>query len=195
MTNVESWEKQLKEQQDLVWAMRRDTEVYDLDPAETQRCEGDVNALKAEVEDAIEKIRFEDVERALYSLNQAATIETAYPTYGGELENYARFEKEFIHTLKVNRVRADKQVAKLRDCLYGGPKDLIPATMTNLQTALAILTPIYGDPARLIESRKANIQDLGIFPEMDDYPTAEEVPEKIGKETPRKVHTNSTKKC
>ena len=176
MTNVESWEKQLKEQQDLVWAMRRDTEVYDLDPAETQRCEGDVNALKAEVEDAIEKIRFEDVERALYSLNQAAAVETAYPNYGGELEeNYVRFQKEFLHTLKVNRVRADKQVAKLRDCLYNGPKDLIPATMTNLQTALDILAPIYGDPARLIESRKANIQDLGFFPEMDDYPTATEV--------------------
>ena len=176
MTNVESWEKQLKEQQDLVWAMRRDTEVYDLDPAETQRCVGVVNALKAEVEDAIEKIRFEDVERALYSLNQAAAVETAYPNYGGELEeNYVRFQKEFLHTLKVNRVRADKQVAKLRDCLYNGPKDLIPATMTNLQTALDILAPIYGDPARLIESRKANIQDLGFFPEMDDYPTATEV--------------------
>ena len=176
MTNVESWEKQLKEQQDLVWAMRRDTEVYDLDPAETQRCEGDVNALKAEVEDAIEKIRFEDVERALYSLNQAAAVETEYPNYGGELEeNFVRFQKEFLHTLKVNRVRADKQVAKLRDCLYNGPKDLIPATMTILQTALDILAPIYGDPARLIESRKANIQDLGVFPEMDDYPTAAEV--------------------
>ena len=176
MTCIASWEKQTKELQELTWSIKRDTEVYDLDPAMMTQCEAVVNALKAEVEDAMEKIRFEDKERALYSLNQAATIETAYPTYGGELEeNYTRFEKEFLHTLKVNRVRADKQVAKLRDCLYGGPKDLIPATMTNLQTALAILTPIYGDPARLIESRKANIQDLGFFPEMEDYPTAEEV--------------------
>ena len=176
MVAIASWEKQTKELQELAWSIKRDTEVCDLDPATMTQCEAVVNALKAEVEDAVEKIRFEDKERALYSLNQAATIETVYPTYGGELEeNYARFEKEFIHTLKVNRVRADKQVAKLRDCLYGGPKDLIPATMTNLQTALAILTPIYGDPARLIESRKANIQDLGVFPEMDDYPTAAEV--------------------
>ena len=34
-----------------------------------------------------------------------------------------KFKKEFIHALKVNRVRAEKQVAKLRECLSGGPKE------------------------------------------------------------------------
>ena len=177
MRSIESWLKQLNVLQDLVWATRRNTEVYNLDPAEMTRCETAVNTLRAEVEDAVEKIRFEDQERALYSLNQAATTDTEYPTYGGEKEE--KFQKEFIHALKVNRVRADQQVSKLRECLSGGPKDLVPATMTSLQAALDILSPIYGDAGRLIESRKLNLQNLGDFPDTDDFATASEVREMI----------------
>ena len=180
MKSIESWLKQLNVLQDLVWATRRNTEVYNLDPAEMTRCETAVNTLRAEVEDAVEKICFEDQERALYSLNQAATTDTEYPTYGGEKEeNFVKFQKEFIHALKVNRVRADQQVSKLRECLSGGPKDLVPATMTSLQSALDILSPIYGDAGRLIESRKLNLQNLGDFPDTDDFATASEVREMI----------------
>ena len=175
MNCIASWEERLQKLQDTVWTIRRDTEVYNLDTAMRNKCEDDFNSIRYEVEDAIEAIRHEDKVRALYSLNQSTLIEIEYPGYEGKLEeDFMKFKKEFIHALKVNRVRAEKQVAKLRECLSGGPKELIPATMTNLNAAFDILSPIYGDSARLIKSKKMNIQDLGEFPEADDYVTAPE---------------------
>ena len=53
MKSIESWLKQLHDLQDLVWATRRNTEVYNLDPAEMMRCETAVNTLRAEVEEMI----------------------------------------------------------------------------------------------------------------------------------------------
>ena len=53
MKSIESWLKQLNVLQDLVWATRRNTEVYNLDPAEMTRCETAVNTLRAELEDAV----------------------------------------------------------------------------------------------------------------------------------------------
>merc|ERR1712079_811631 len=44
----------------------------------TKAAQIDVRINGEKVEDSAKKIRFEDKERALYSLNQAATIETAY---------------------------------------------------------------------------------------------------------------------
>ena len=183
MKAQQEWTKELRYLQERVWAMRRNTECFGIGKAELKRCEAKVKAIRIEVEDVIDIVKHEDVTRALYSLNTSNTANLVkYPTFSGAIgEDFMKFRKDFTNALKVNRVRADDQVSKLRDNLDGDPLSLVPETLTRLEDAFEILAPIYGDAVRLMDSKKETIEALGPFPEAEDedFATAGEVREQI----------------
>ena len=183
MKAQQEWSKELRYLQERVWAMKRNTECFGINEAELKRCEAKVKALRIEVEDVIDIVKHEDVTRALYSLNTANTTNRVkYPTFSGAIgEDFVKFRKDITNALKVNRVRADDQVSKLRDNLDGDPLSLVPKTLTRLEDAFEILAPIYGDAVRLMDSKKETIEALGPFPEAEDedFATASEVREQI----------------
>ena len=183
MKAQQEWTKELRYLQERVWAMKRNTECFGINEAELKRCEAKVKALRLEVEDVMDIIKHEDVTRALYSLNTSNTATLIkYPTFSGANgEDFIKFRKEFTNALKVNRVRADDQVSKLRDNLDGDPLSLVPETLTRLEDAFEILAPIYGDAVRLMDSKKETIEALGPFPEAEDedFATAGELRDQI----------------
>ena len=75
-------------------------------------------------------------------------------------EDFTKFFKEFKNCLLANRIRAEDQVAKLREHLKGSTKTLIPATLKTVDEAFNILNPIYGHASRVMKSRKAKISAL-----------------------------------
>ena len=60
----------------------------------------------------------------------------------------------------MNRIRLEDQPSKLRENLKGSVMKLIPATMTNIDECWDILLGIYGDPYRVMASRKSKIKAL-----------------------------------
>ena len=183
MKAQQEWAKELKYLQERVWAMRRNVECFGIDSAELRRCEVKVKELRNQVEDVMDIIKHEDVTRALYSLNTSNNNNLIkYPTFCGAIgEDFIKFRKDITNAFKVNRVRADDQVSKLRENLDGDPLSLVPETLTRLEDAFDILAPIYGDAARLMDSKKETIEALGPFPEAEDedFATAGEVREQI----------------
>ena len=84
---------------------------------------------------------------------------------GGDEEDYGKFkedmEKAFVH----NRISKSDKVAKLRECLRGHAKRLIPESITNdLEKAWEALDKAFGKPARLMRFRKAALDKLGTLP-------------------------------
>ena len=59
--------------------------------------------------------------------------------------------------------RAD-QVSKLRECLSGHARQLVPNTMLNISTAWDVLHTAFGDSARVMQARKEKVVNLGPYP-------------------------------
>ena len=164
MQRVDHWKKQLRFLKDKVRNLKKNTVVYDLDNTKLLRSESLVASLEAEVETAVEQLEFEDTERCLYSLNKTKTASIKYPQFAGHQdEDYVKFEKEIRNCFRVNRVRLDDQVQVLRENLRGEAFSFIPMTMVNIEESFKVLSSVYGDPSRVMKSRKAKINSMGSF--------------------------------
>ena len=77
------------------------------------------------------------------------------PTFEGkDEEDYARFKVEVEKAFINNRVTKADKLLKLRDCLKGHARKLIPDALTqDIDEAWAVLDRAYGDPVRLIKSK------------------------------------------
>ena len=141
------------------------TNSFDLDNAILVRSEVAVNSIDAELELVIDQIEHEDRDRCLYSLNKSKSYDVKFPQFSGSMdEDFIKFQKDFKNCFRVNRIRLEDQPSKLRENLKGSVVKLIPATMTNIDECWDILLGIYGDPYRVISSRKAKIKAMGSFP-------------------------------
>ena len=164
MQKIDQWKKKLKFLKDKVRDIKKNTVVYDLDNAKLLRSESAVASLEAEIEIAVEQLEHEDSERCLYSLNKSRTAAIKYPQFSGlQDEDYVKFEKEIRNCFRVNRVRLDDQVSCLRENLRGEALSLIPVTMVNIEDSFKTLSTVYGDPSRVMKSRKAKINSMGSF--------------------------------
>ena len=165
MTKLDSWKSQIKYLKDRIWEMKRNVEIYGLDRTDLATATAAVETVEAEAVLAMNNIQHEDTERFLHSLNKSKAADLKYPTFGGQMdEDFTKFFKEFKNCLLANRIRAEDQVAKLREHLKGSTKTLIPATLKTVDEAFNILNPIYGHASRVMKSRKAKISALGMFP-------------------------------
>ena len=165
MRKICSWKTQMKSLKEKLWAIKRNTNSFDLDCSILTRSEAAINTLNAELELVVGTIEHEDSERCLYSLNKAKSYDVKFPQFSGSLdEDFIKFQRDFKNCFRVNRIRLEDQPSKLRENLKGSVVKLIPATMTNIDECWDILLGIYGDPYRVISSRKAKIKAMGSFP-------------------------------
>ena len=93
----------------------------------------DFQSLQLEVENfcidfsnAIDRIKKQDVDRNLGSLEKAPTSLMDYPVFAGlDSQCYLRWEEKMIRALRVNRVPAVDQVAKIKKVLSGHQLNMV----------------------------------------------------------------------
>ena len=114
---------------------------------------------------AIDNIKFEDNKRCLYSNSKSKATDVKLPTFdGNHFDDFMKFKKEMLNGFKSNKIKKDDQIKKLRECLSGTPKTLIPKGMESVEDAWLILRNMYGDSARVMTARKRTIEDFGEYP-------------------------------
>ena len=108
----------------------------------------------------------QDNHRELYTFDSANKDLMKLPTFEGkEYEDYADFKEKAEKAFAHNRVsRADK-LDKLRSCLRGQAKKLVPISLTgDVDKAWEVLNKAFGDPVILMASKKDALKKLGPMP-------------------------------
>ena len=164
MGKIPDWKKRFQKIQSLLFEMRKLTLTHNLATELTPESESVVGELQSLLDACVVAIENQDAERCLYSMNQARGEVVSYPTFSGGDEDFTRFEREFRDALKSNLVPKDSLVKKLRENLYGTPRDIIPKTLHDLEKALKILRDMYGDSSRLVDVFKKKLFAMGPLP-------------------------------
>ena len=147
---------------------------YDLDDVDDelglQECEIRMVEVQENVEEMIKSIKKEDNERELYSLDDAKVDTVKLPTFGGkDSEDYEKFKSDLLKGFAQNRVTKADKLSKLRECLYGEAKKLVPESIaSNIDDAFRTLDNTYEDPVRLLRFRRDYFFKLGHQPKEDD---------------------------
>ena len=165
MKEISSWRKDFDVIQETLYSMKKNVLNHGLNQQRLTALEAAVATLKEQLYTAIKYIKYEDQVRCLYSLNTASNSTVSYTNFsGGDDEDFYLFEKKLTEAFKTNRVKRDDQVKKLRECLKGQPKNLIPENMEDIDEALNILKEIYANSERLVKAKKAKLLALGPLP-------------------------------
>ena len=165
MNNIGEWKKRFDKIEEKGWNIKRNTCSFNLNEDKMRTTQCMIASLKQELETAIEDIQSEDKKRCLFSTSKSKTANVKFPTFsGGQDEDFFKFEKEVRKGFLTNRIKRDDQVGKLRECLRNHPKTMIPASMEDIEEAWNVLKTVYGDAARLMKVKKANIAALGRMP-------------------------------
>ena len=92
------------------------------------------------------------------------------PTFGGkESEDYEKFKSDLLKGFAQNRVTQADKLSKLRECLYGEAKKLVPHSISSsADDALKVLDEAYGDSMRLFKYRMEYFYKLGKQPKESD---------------------------
>ena len=141
----------------------QDVRVRDIyEASEAGRKVKDVEVLFDEVR---YKIEFEDESRELYSGTTATTEKVSYPVFEGrDDECYPDFKLEIEKAFTKNKVAKSDKVKKLRECLRGYAKKLVPESLKDIDIAYDSLNNAYGDPTKLQRHRTSAIKKLGKLP-------------------------------
>merc|ERR1711954_251061 len=122
--------------------------------------------LEEDVEDVKKKIVTEDNERELYSLDTLKVSKVNLPTFWGkDSEDFSRFKENIEKGFKTNRISRDEQIIKLRECLKGYARKLVPdSNVTEIKEAWRILKQAFGNPIKIINQRMEALMKLGMKP-------------------------------
>ena len=166
MGHVTRWRERLEFMKSRVWDIQKNTQTYNLDSQTFDRVEMSLNTIVGETEAAISAIEEQDQVRCLYSgLDKSKVSPIKYPVFSGAIsEDYVKWERETRDALVKNRVRTEDKVKVIRTNLSGKPLKLIPDTMTNPETLFSALGDLYGEPSRVMRTRKDQLKSLGEFP-------------------------------
>ena len=150
---------------DTLYSLRRNVLVHELDDEQLLAAEAAVKVLESEMALAIENIEYEDTVRCLFTLATSKASNVSFPMFQGfEGEDFLKFQKEFLDAVKCNRIRKESHVPKLKECLKGTPRLIIPDSLEDIDEALGILKSMYGDPSRLVKARKSKLIAMGPLP-------------------------------
>ncbi len=138
------------------------------EPTELHTDGSDFKILQLEVEDfdtnfsnAIYAIEKQDIDRNLGSLEKAPTSLMDYPHFAGlDSQCYLKWEEKMIRALRVNRVPAVDQVAKIRKVLSGHPLNMVPESIQTAKAAFDTLRSPYGDEERVLALRIKELKKL-----------------------------------
>ena len=160
-----NWKKRLERIKEKAYAIKRNSDCYDLDDHRVSSALREVENLEQNLNSAVEQLKFEDDKRCVYSLSNSRTASIKLPVFhGDDHEDFSKFKKEMEKGMRINHVRRYAQVAKLRECLRELSKKLIPETMEDINEAWNILSDAFGDPTKVMAARKWKLSDLSPFP-------------------------------
>ena len=133
-------------------------------------CDLKLSEVHEKVEQTVKAVKDEDDARELYSLDEAKVDKIKLPTFGGkECEDYEKFKSDLLKGFAQNRVTQADKLSKLRECLYGDAKRLVPHSISSsADDALKVLDKAYGEPTRLFRYRKEYFYKLGKQPKEND---------------------------
>ena len=168
MKKIEKWDEELGK----IVQMMRDLQTlqreYDVDEGEIKCDEMDevVNYLKEDVKEVKRKIVKEDNERQLYSLDTTKVSKVNLPVFGGkDHEDFSKFKEDVEKGFVTNRTSRDEQIIKLRECLKGYARKMVPdSNVTDIKEAWIILKRAFGNPIKIINQRKEALMKLGVKP-------------------------------
>ena len=168
LRNLSSWRKELVKITDMFQDF---TELYSSNNLSEEEVEMAstklmVDKIVQEIRDTGKALEEEDLVRELYTLDITVTDKVKLPTFEGkDEEDYARFKVEVEKAFINNRVTKSDKLLKLRDCLKGHARKLIPDSLTqDIDEAWAVLDKAYGDPVRLIKSKTEALSRMEPLP-------------------------------
>ena len=136
----------LRKEYDRINAVKREvTELmaeFDLDEIRDglsiQECDLKLDEVEKEVEATVKAVEDENDTRELYSLDDVKVDKVKLPTFSGkESEDYEKFKSDLIKGFAQNRVTQADKLDKLRECLCGEAKRLVPQSISsNVDDAL-----------------------------------------------------------
>ena len=168
MKKAEKWEEDLDKIVQMMRELKTLKREHDVADREVNCSEAErlVEDLEVEVEDVKQQIVSEDNERELYSLDISKTSKVNLPTFGGKNhEDFSKFKMDVEKAFKTNRTSRDEQIIKLRECLKGQARKLVPdSNVTDIKEAWKILKQAFGNPIKIIQQRKEALLKLGTLP-------------------------------
>ena len=132
--------EKLKKEFDKINAVRREVKElmaeYDLeesrDGLSVQECDLKLVDVEREVEDTIKAVQEQNDIRELYSLDEVKVDKVKLPTFSGkESEDYEKFKSDLLKGFAQNRVTQADKLDKLRECLFGEAKRLVPQSISS----------------------------------------------------------------
>ena len=173
MGKLEGWKKTLEVLKDKAYSLERNTTLHFLDDTKMKAAKALIKTVECSTETAIDNIRTEDLSRGLYSMSKSKAAHVKLPNFSGVIEeDFSKFKKEVTKGFLANKVRRDDQPSKLRECLKGNAKKLIPVSMDCIEDCWSALEAMYGDPSRIMNARKRKIKQMGKFPSDETSPTS-----------------------
>ena len=170
MTKVKGWKERMEEIMEKLNIVRVKCLDHYLDMTPFTLSKTALDSAEAELDYVVEQMEHEDTERGLYSLNPGKAANLTYPAFSGaDSEDYFKFKKDMENCFRGNRIRKEDQVTVLKKELKGDALDLLPSNITSITTAWDLLSQIYGDPKRILLSRKSKIQAMTPFYELDKF--------------------------
>jgi len=118
---------------------------FDLDDARDglyiQECDLKLDEVSKDVEATVKAVEEQDDVRELYSLDDSKVDKVNLPTFSGkESEDYEKFKDDLLKGFAQNRVTKVDKLSKLRECLSGEAKQLVPHSISSSVTdALKVL--------------------------------------------------------
>ena len=169
MKQLKKWKEDLEK---VVSALREIKEIKSVNNItdvipELITAELETNSAKSNFESTKEAIETENTQRELYSLDISSSDKMKYPVFEGrDDECFQDFKRKMIEAFIHNRVKRSVKVSKLRECLKGHPKNLVPETI-DIDAAWAALDKAFGDPTKLLNHKLDSLVKLGQLPKQN----------------------------
>ena len=126
MKKVQSWKKDLKETVNRRLRVLAKANALTSTELSTDIAEAYVNKLADELNTTAHNIEEQDDKRALYTLDTSKADPVKLPTFEGkDDEDFSLFKEEVERAFLSNKTCRADQLAKLRDCLKGHPRNLV----------------------------------------------------------------------
>ena len=138
-------------------------------PDEVTAAEDTVQSLQNLFLEVKKQVENEDLKRCLHSLEISTTAKVSLPNFEGrDDEDWTIFREKLEKALAANRVKTSDKCDKLRECLRGHAKSLVPNTQSDFKAAMNALEKAFGDSSRLLNVKIASLKSLGFLPKNKD---------------------------
>ena len=138
-------------------------------PVEVTEAEEAVRSLQTLFQEVKKQVEDEDLKRCLHSLEISTTAKVSLPNFEGrDDEDWTIFREKLEKALNANRVKTSDKCDKLRECLRGHARNLVPNTQTDFEAAMNALEKAFGDSSRLLNVKIASLKKLGFLPKNKD---------------------------